>query len=111
VPTALMDGHIRSAGKTWEENAADGLTVIEKIKQNGGIAFLDWHTECACNDYCYRGDVSVLDRILESVLGDSEAWITTPENLIRHWRERSLRLTAASQEATAAIAVTSDVCP
>ena len=92
VPTVLMDGHIRAPGKTCEEAAADGLAVIERVKQHGGAACLDWHTESACDQYRYQGDVPILERIIESVLADSEAWVTTPQNLVRHWDERSREL-------------------
>ncbi|HWC20221.1 MAG TPA: hypothetical protein VG498_24615 [Terriglobales bacterium] len=94
LPTVLMDGHIRAPGKRYQEAAADGLAVIETVKQHGGVACLDWHTESACNEYRYRGDVPILEHIIESVLADSEAWVTTPENLIRHWDDRSRKLSA-----------------
>jgi len=96
VPTALMDGHIRTPGKPLDHAVADGLAVIGTINQRGGVALLDWHTETACNDYHYTGDLPVLLGILERVLHDSDVWLPTPRELVRHWHERRRRLRAAA---------------
>jgi len=39
----------------------------------------------------------VLLGIFERVLHDSDVWLATPQELVRHWHERRLRLQAAAQ--------------
>jgi hypothetical protein len=99
IPTSLMDGHISTPGKGLGRAIGDGLAVIDVIKRSGGVALLNWHTEGACNDYHYAGDLPVLLGIFESVLHDSQVWLATPQELVRHWHERRLRLQAATHSA------------
>jgi len=97
VPSAIMDGHIRTPGRQLGHAVGDSLAVIDIINQRGGVALLNWHTEAACNDYHYTGDLPVLLGIFERVLHDSDVWLATPQELVRHWHERRLRLQAAAQ--------------
>jgi len=96
VPTALMDSHICIQGTPVDDSAGAGLALIEAIKQRGGVALLNWHTETVCNDYQYAGVLPVLLKIIEDVLQDSEVWLPTPAELVRHWNERRLRLETAA---------------
>jgi hypothetical protein len=92
IPTALMDSHICTQGKPVDESVGAGLALIDAIKRRGGVALLNWHTETVCNDYQYAGVLPVLLKIIENVLHDSDVWLPTPTELVRHWNQRSLRL-------------------
>jgi hypothetical protein len=91
-----MDSHICIQGTPVDDSAGAGLALIDAIKQRGGVALLNWHTETVCNDYQYAGVLPVLLKIIEDVLQDSEVWLPTPAELVRHWNERRLRLETAA---------------
>jgi len=65
------------------------------VKEQGGVAVLDWHTETACNAYNYRNHLTVLGDILKPLLEDGDAWVTTPWEIAQHWRQRAVGLVAA----------------
>jgi hypothetical protein len=94
VPTALMDGHICTPRKLLDHAVGDGRALLDVIKRRGGVALLNWHTETACNDYHYAGALPVLLKLVERVLRESDVWLPTPRELVRHWHERRLRLQA-----------------
>jgi hypothetical protein len=98
IPTCLMDRHVAdspqpSAGPALERMA----TLLGDVKARHGVAFVNWHTEGACNRYRYQGDVDVLAGILRKVECDSEAWITTPRELTAWWAARHRQLTTPAQ--------------
>jgi hypothetical protein len=88
LPTAIMDGHLLNAAdpQAAEQRAID---LIRQVRQAGGVLVLNWHTESAGDTYDRRGYVVALERILSSVRGTSDAWITTPGPLLDHWEARA----------------------
>ena len=66
------------------------------MKRHGGVAVLNWHTEAACRDYIYKGRVETLERILAELTVDSDAWVTTPANIVKHWHGTSRTVAAAA---------------
>ena len=105
LPTSLMDGHIRHSAKPAEQALAEAFAVIRRIKLCGGLLMLDWHTETACNDYCYKDYLTVLLEVLSPVLEDSTAWLTTPSGLIKHWSARHHHLEAMAKNPNSVVAI------
>jgi peptidoglycan/xylan/chitin deacetylase (PgdA/CDA1 family) len=95
IPTCLMDGHIIEDPDDVSVAVEEGLGIVRQVQQQGGVAVLDWHTETACNAYNYRNHLTVLRHILEPLLEDGDAWVTTPWEIARHWQRRSVELEAA----------------
>ena len=104
VPTCLMDGHVLepstssslhpSLSKTGSSGLALALDLLHQIKMRNGVAFLNWHTETACNTYRYTGYIDMLAAVLDPVAADSEVWITTPRELVTWWSKRQGQLTS-----------------
>lgn len=94
IPTCLMDGHVIKDPDDVSTAVEEGLGIVRQVKEQGGVAVLDWHTETACNAYNYKNYTTVLDRILEPLLADGDAWVATPWEIARHWRQRSAELEA-----------------
>ncbi len=110
LPTCLMDGHLAEPttssqpssqdAKADPPGAARGHALLQQIKARGGLAFLNWHTETACNSYRYQGYVDLLAEVLRPVAADSEAWITTPRDLVAWWSQRQQQLANGLQPGT-----------
>ena len=87
LPTALQDGHLLQA--TDPEGAlATAEGMLEEIRDIEGVLVLNWHTEAANSPYDRAGYREVLERLLNRVLAESDAWITTPGRLVEHWTAR-----------------------
>jgi hypothetical protein len=108
LPTCLMDGHVvkpstsssesnRSQSKSCQSGPARALTLLQQIKARNGVAFLNWHTETACNSYRYKGYVDALSAVLRPVAADSEVWIATPRELVAWWSTRQQQLSPSIQ--------------
>lgn len=95
IPTCLMDGHVIKKPDDVSGAVAEGLAVVRQVKEQGGVAVLDWHTETACNDYNYRHYTTVLHHILEPLLEAGDAWVATPWEIAQHWQHRTRKLEAA----------------
>jgi len=89
LPTCLMDGHVMSRRGSIEDKIILGKKVINEVKNWGGVAVLDWHTETLCNNYVYKNYINVLEGILNDCLKDSNLWIATPGEIVEWWRTRS----------------------
>lgn len=92
VPTALMDGHVIQESGDPEVAIARGIEVLKTIRDRGGVAVLDWHTESAVDDFVYRGHRRVAEALLAWVRSVGDAWVATPWELVSHWHERSRKL-------------------
>jgi len=92
IPTCLMDGHIIKNLDDVSSAVEEGLGIVRKVKEFGGVVVLDWHTETACNAYNYRSYLTVLRQILEPLLEDGDAWMATPWQIAQQWQHRSLEL-------------------
>ncbi len=88
LPTSIMDGHVYVPSQNPDTAATAARPVVEEVKRAGGALVLGWHTETACDRYCYDGYVRALGRVLDPLLAD-DAWVTTPWELIRHWHQRT----------------------
>ena len=95
IPTCLMDGHVIKDPDEVSSAVEEGLGIVRQVKEQGGVAVLDWHTETACNAYNYRSHLTVLRHILEPLLEDSDAWVTTPWEIAQQWQQRSVKLEVA----------------
>ena len=87
LPACLMDGHVlpdRDLGAA----ANRAGQVIDRTKQVGGVAVLNWHTESFCNMFVFRGYRTVLEHLLVRLAADTQAWFATPSEILRHWRRR-----------------------
>ena len=92
LPICLMDGNIINDTIDVSNSIEAGLGIIRTVKEQGGVAVLDWHTETACNAYNYKNYLTVLRHILEPILEDGDAWIATPWEITQHWQQRSVKL-------------------
>ncbi len=92
IPTCLMDGHIIKNPDDVSSAVEEGLGIVHKVKEQGGVVVLDWHTETACNAYNYRSHLTVLRHILEPLLEDGDVWMATPWEIAQHWQQRSLEI-------------------
>jgi hypothetical protein len=98
IPTCLMDRHVAGLPPSSSGSEPERMAkMLGEVKARNGVAFLNWHTEGACNRYRYQGDVDVLADILCKVSCDVEAWITTPGELTTWWNTRHQQLTTAAQ--------------
>jgi hypothetical protein len=82
-----------------EDLASDvqaGLQTIERVRERGGVAVLDWHTETACDEYEYKNVRTTLWRLIERLLADGDAWFATPREIVQQWHERCSTLEARS---------------
>jgi hypothetical protein len=87
LPTVLQDGHVLE-GAT-EEPIAKGSSILNVVRQAGGVAVLNWHTEAANQQFSRAGFVDVFSEILDQARATGDVWITTPSTLINHWESRS----------------------
>jgi hypothetical protein len=92
LPTAVMDGHVISDGGDVNAAVRRVQRIAESVREVGGMLILDWHTEAAVDDYCYRNLRTALARVLAELRARGDAWFVTPWELIRHWHERRLSL-------------------
>ena len=83
LPTCLMDGHITHVFEGHKNQLTASKNIINSVKDCGGVAVLDWHTESFCNKYVYSGDLTSLEQILENYVGNSDIWFTTPWEIIK----------------------------
>ncbi len=95
LPTCLMDGHVVGRSGDVAVDVAAGLETVERVKERGGVAVLDWHTESACNVYEYTDTLTTLVGILEPLLADTDAWFATAWEVSQHWHQRRKQLAAA----------------
>jgi hypothetical protein len=92
IPTAMMDGHVIEGRGDVAEAVSAGTKVLQKIRAEGGVATLDWHTEAALDDFDYKGHRKVADSLLRWVMESGDAWVTTPWELTKYWHGRSRTL-------------------
>lgn len=87
MPTCLMDAYF--------DGARDGLercrAVLRRVRESGGLAVLDWHTEVICNAFEFVGWYDLFEDLIGPLL-DGDAWIATPWEIARHWRRREAQL-------------------
>ena len=87
MPTCLMDGHV-----VGEANALERCReVLGRVRNCGGLAILDWHTEGVCNAFQYAGWYDLLESVFDW-LSAGDAWIAAPWEIAQHWRRRSKQL-------------------
>jgi hypothetical protein len=101
IPLSLQDRHIirwRSMVQERQYEAAveAGLSIVDRVKNHGGSAVLDWHQESAFNELSYARHLDVLRAILKRVLEDSSAWIATPWEICQHWEALSNQIVLTS---------------
>ena len=92
IPTALMDGHVIQESGDPETAFAKGIAILETVRQQGGVATLDWHTETALDDFVYKGHRRVAEMLLKRVQNMGDAWVTTPWDMLKHWHQRNRQL-------------------
>jgi hypothetical protein len=96
LPTCVMDGHVMRAGDNGAPTAAAAArATLARVKERGGVAVLDWHTESACDSYIYEGSLGALDAVLDPLLQDGDAWFAAPWEIVEHWHRRRAALDAA----------------
>ncbi len=94
IPACLMDGHILENLDGMASPVEAGLEIIRRVKEQGGVAVLDWHTETACDAFNYKNYLTTLRHILEPLLEDGDVWFATPREIAEHWHRRSIELKA-----------------
>jgi hypothetical protein len=94
LPTCLMDGHVANQPDAVER----GRRIIQSVRDCGGVAVLDWHTETGCNSLIYKGYVALLAEILKPFLDSGDAWLPTPWELVRYWHQRETALAGAAND-------------
>ncbi len=97
VPTAVMDGHVITGADSSGDPVDRAMSVAQKIRDHGGIATFDWHTESAVNDYCYYGHRSVMEGIIQRVTEFNDVWLATPWQVVTHWHQRRRKLIEAGR--------------
>ncbi len=98
IPTVLMDGHVLKTSGSLDNAVQQAVVAIDQVRDAGGVACLDWHTESACDTFAYAGHRQALERILLHLQSRDDAWITTPWELTKHWHTR--RRALATEEAS-----------
>lgn len=88
VPTAVMDGHVLGEPEVAVDPVGRTMEIVDRIRECGGVATFDWHTESAVNDYCYRGHRSAIEAIIRRIARRGDVWLTTPWNAVAHWHQR-----------------------
>ncbi|MEQ8402151.1 MAG: hypothetical protein RIE24_04285 [Silicimonas sp.] len=83
LPTSIMDGHVVGIADGWSQ----ALEVKRNAECVSGAVVLDWHSETACNDYVYEGFLPSYQDLMKLLI-ESNAWVSTPWGLIKHWHMR-----------------------
>ena len=52
--------------------------MVYRVKEYGGLAVLDWHTESSCNFLEFNNYLTIFKEILVPFIDDSEVWFATP---------------------------------
>jgi hypothetical protein len=82
IPNLCMDSHLLIKKNRSEEEIIDELfSHIETLKQNKGIASLDWHIRTSFPNKTYYKWGRVYYKILEKLSKDSSLWVTNCEDL------------------------------
>ena len=89
LPTCLMDRNVVDEAN-WAERCRQ---VLGQVRDCGGLAVLDWHTEGICNDFQCCGWYDVIRSLFDSPLA-GDAWIATPWEIAQHWQRRRMQLLA-----------------
>jgi hypothetical protein len=94
VPTCVMDGHVVGRHNGLDGDVEAGLRTIERVRDRGGVAVLDWHTESACDDFEHKNVRTTLMRMIERLLADNDVWFAPAWEIVKHWQERCAALEA-----------------
>lgn len=87
LPLCLMDGYVMADDvPTAVRNA---LAIVSAVRQAGGVATINWHTETYCSQYVFKNYRPVLEQLLASLLADCDAWFATPLEIANWWHKRS----------------------
>jgi hypothetical protein len=92
LPTCLMDGHVMWSASSNDESTDRALSIVDAVREVGGVAVIDWHTETASNVYRHSGYFTVIERVLCTVLERGDVWVATPAELVSYWRKRAMAL-------------------
>jgi hypothetical protein len=97
LPFTIMDTHVLNVRRPCTTQELDQrishcAAVLARIKELGGMAILNWHQETACAQSVYERHLDVLKRLLQPLLADDDAWITTPRSICTQWKTATKRL-------------------
>ncbi len=93
LPTVLLDGHIIPYAQRDNASIIDlGCRVLDHVKQLGGVAVVDWHTQTASNQYFYTDYLDILRSILTAFVQDQSVWLATAWEIVQHWHQRAQQL-------------------
>jgi hypothetical protein len=96
LPASVMDLQVLEHEAGPADGAAAGRETIARVRERGGVAVLDWHTESACDAYVYKGSLPSLGAVLGPLLDDDDAWFATPWQIVEHWHRRRMALASAA---------------
>ncbi len=91
LPLALMDTYVMGQGDV-EVAIKAGRRIAKLICDVGGLININWHTETHCSKYIFLNYLTGLKNILEPLLKDNDAWVTTPMQIAEWWNYRNKEL-------------------
>lgn len=87
VPTSLMDAYVTEPafGRTLAERESGMYTLIDTVRDAGGMVVLDWHERTLANRGPWRGYLYPFLRAMDRIVPDSEAALMTMGEATAAW--------------------------
>lgn len=82
LPPTIMDQSVYLGGKNNKERIEGFIHKINNVKQNNGLAVIDFHTDSLCEGFM-ENIVRDLLPVLKGIKKDGECWFATPWEIIK----------------------------
>ena len=97
LPMNLMDGHVLSphngeTGVSYPGAVREGIHMLNIVKESRGVLTPVWHQETNINTYSYNQHMVVLEKIVDAIIKEDDAWTPANNTLCNFWAERRRRL-------------------
>jgi len=93
IPIVCMDGNLFYNRMPLDEALAMMKRYIKVIKELNGTAALDWHSETSYRqEGKFRNWAEAYMQILDWLVEDNEIWVTSPDEVYRHFSQRKKEL-------------------
>ena len=85
-----MDGNFFYKDNNVNKAVGTVKKYIDKIKKYNGVGVIDWHSETSFPQKGkYEKWAEAYLKILEYLSHDTDAWVTSPDEICRHFAERA----------------------
>lgn len=92
IPVFCMDGNFFYKEVNVDKAVQQVKKYIEQIKKFEGVGVIDWHSETSFPQKGkYEKWAEAYLKILEYLSQDSEAWVTSPDEIYNHFAEHAVQ--------------------